>query len=153
MDIVKATIQEWRDLGFHYDRDDYAKRWLIQGSREGMNRFAALLAAFAANPRNDVAFEHDHYGPYGYLKVMNTPGERGFTEKAINAPRRDFDALAALIRVRVSTAVPGMTFSVKESFAPHSVYDLVLDVREDGFDPSSEDEWLKKKISEQCNRP
>ena len=36
------TREEWRELGFFYDRDDDAKEWRLRGSRDGLRRFARL---------------------------------------------------------------------------------------------------------------
>ncbi|MFN0019926.1 MAG: hypothetical protein ACKVP0_16840 [Pirellulaceae bacterium] len=94
MDVIAATIREWRDLGFHYDRDDVLREWTISGTRRGINGFSAILRRFAADERNDIPFEHDHLGPYGYLKIMNVPGQRGFDSSAIVASRQEFAELA-----------------------------------------------------------
>lgn len=40
MEIIAATIQEWRELGFHYDCDNDRCVWTITGSVVGLARFA-----------------------------------------------------------------------------------------------------------------
>lgn len=149
MDIVNATIEEWRDLGFHYDLSDDCRVWTITGSATGLARFAQILRQFAANPQNDVPFEHDHYGPYGYLKIMNVSDERGFNSNAIFAPRREFAKLAELIDARHATAKAGSSFELSQDFAPGSEYELRLIVAPDDFDPGLYDPWVQQKLSEQ----
>ncbi|MEQ1904533.1 MAG: hypothetical protein ABL888_10135 [Pirellulaceae bacterium] len=149
MDIIKATIREWRELGFHYDRNDDRRVWTITGSRTGIGRFSGLLRKFAADIRNDLLYEHDHYGPYCYLKIMNVPSERGFNSNAICAPRLDFEILADIVDSQTTHAKTGDTFGIKQHFCPDSEYNLNLSVMDDDFDPGMFDSWVKEKISEQ----
>jgi hypothetical protein len=148
MDIINATIQEWRDLGFHYERDDDRQLWTFKGSISGLGQFAKILRKFSADPRNDVPFEHDHYGPYMYLKIMNVSDERGFDSNSLFAPRRDFAELADLIDARLSSASSGDTFDMRQEFAPDSEYELRLIITDDDFDPGLYDPWVQQKISE-----
>lgn len=149
MDIITATIEEWRELGFHYDLDDDHRVWPLTGSPIGLSRFAEILRQFASNPRNDIRFEHDHYGPYGYLKVMNNPDERGFNSNAIFAPRCEFSKLADLIDSRLANSNTGSTIDLSHDFAPNSEYELRLNVAPEDFDPGLFDPWVQQKISEQ----
>jgi hypothetical protein len=82
--------------------------------------------------------EHDHYGPYGFLVVMTLP-DAGFDGEAIRGPLTDLTQLANLIEAKVAAAKPGSVIRIREEFARDSPYALVLDVREDGFDPASAD--------------
>jgi hypothetical protein len=148
MDIVTATIEEWRDLGFHYDLDDERHVWALTGSPIGLSRFATILRQFASDSRNDVRFEHDHYGPYGYLKIMNNPEERGFNSNAIFAPRSEFSELADLIESRLAKSKTGSTINLSHDFAPKSEYELRLIVAPEDFDPGLFDPWVQQKISE-----
>ena len=151
MDIVETTIQEWRELGFHYDRNDDKRTWRVRGSKEGLFKFASILCDFSVDPKNDAQFAHDHYGPYGYLKIMNIPERRGFTENAIHASRSDMAVLASLIQEFASKNKPGSIISLRKDFAPNSEYDLILEFMEDGFDPSADDEWIKMKKNEESS--
>jgi len=153
MDIIAATIEEWRTLGFHYDLSDERRVWTITGSVVGLSRFADILRRFASDSRNDAPFEHEHYGPYGYLKIMNVPDERGFNSNALFAPRSEFTTLAALIDARLTDAQPGVTFELSRDFAPDSEYELRLVVAPDDFDPGLFDPWVQQKIGEQAQTP
>ena len=137
----RATRREWRELGFFYDRDDHTKVWKLTGSREGLLRFRDALLSYVANPRNAINSEHEHYGPYSYLEVMTWP-EAEFDAHAIRGPVADLTRLAALIEAKLATARPGSTVRIQEEFAPESSYALVLDLREDGFDPAAADPML-----------
>ena len=70
MNIIEDTKAEWRELGFFYDRNDQKKEWLFQGDREGLLKLADLFRRYGKNEKNRSLFEHDHYGPYMYFKVI-----------------------------------------------------------------------------------
>jgi hypothetical protein len=138
----QATTREWRELGFFYERDDQTKIWKLTGSRAGLLRFRDALLSYVADPRNASKSEHEHYGPYSYLEVMTWP-EAGFDERAIRGPLKDLTRLAALIEAKLSAVRPGSAVRIQEEFAFNSPYALILDLREDGFDPASADSHLK----------
>lgn len=54
----------------------------------------------------------------------------------------DLERLAKLIEAKLATAHPGSSVLIQEEFAPNSPYGLVLDLREDGFDPATADPLL-----------
>ena len=136
-----ATRREWRELGFFYDRDDHAKVWLLTGSRAGLLGFCDVLRAYAADPRNELQSEHEHYGPYAYLEVMTWP-EAGFDDHAIRGSLPDIARLATIIENTLAAALPGSTIRIQEEFAEDSPYGLILNLKEDGFDPASADHAL-----------
>ncbi len=68
--VDDATRREWRELGFFYDYDEKQACWRLVGAQAGLLKFCELLRQYADNPKNDKLSEHDHYGPYSYLKVM-----------------------------------------------------------------------------------
>ena len=132
------TQAEWRELGFFYDRDDAAKEWVLIGSRDGLLRFAHLLHDYVADPRNAMKSGHEHYGPYMYLEVMTWP-ESGMDGHSIHGPIPDLERLARLVEDRVSTMEASTITRIRDEFAVGSPYSLVLHLRPDDFDPSSED--------------
>jgi hypothetical protein len=136
-----ATRREWRKLGFFYDRDDDSKSWRLIGSGAGLLRFRDALLSYATDPRNATDSEHEHFGPYSYLKVMTAPNA-GFDGHSIHGSVSDIRRLATLIETMLAPAHAGATIRIREDFAPDSLYALVLDVREDGFDPASADPML-----------
>jgi len=139
--LNESIREDWRDLGFFYNRNDQDKTWTLTGSRAGLLRFRDALLAYAADPRNALKSEHEHYGPYSYLEVMTWP-EAGFDRHAIRGPLADLARLAGLIEDKIAKARPGSSVRIREEFATDSPYALLLDVREDGFDPASADPGL-----------
>jgi hypothetical protein len=139
--LKEQTRSEWRALGFFYDRDDNSKEWLLIGSRAGLLRFAALLRAYVADPRNEMKSEHEHYGPYMYLEVMTWP-ETGMDDHTIHGPLDQLQRLAILVDEKVSDLEPGTKARIRDEFAPGAEYSLVLDLRPDNFDPASTDTGL-----------
>jgi hypothetical protein len=99
------------------------------------------LLSYAADPRNALKSEHEHYGPYSYLEVM-TSSNAGFHHHAIEGSLADLARLAVLIETKLATARPGSTVRIREEFATDGPYALVLDLREDGFDPAAADPLL-----------
>jgi len=142
----RATRQQWRDLGFFYDRDDQARVWRLTGSRAGLLRFRDALLEYAADRRNTPKGEHEHYGPNMYLEIM-TWQEAGFDGHAIRGPLKDLARLAKLVEAKLAQAHPGSSVLIQEEFAADSPYALALDLREDGFDPATADPLLPAEES------
>jgi hypothetical protein len=86
--------------------------------------------------------EHDHYGPYSYLEIM-TWNEPGFGDHAIRGSLGDLARLASIVEAKLADAAPESRIAIRDEFAGGSPYSLVLDVREAGFDPASEDSSLR----------
>ncbi len=138
-DMTDEHIKEqWRKLGFFCELDDQRKLWTLTGSRAGLLFFPDLLLGFVADPRNASNGQHEHYGPYGSLEVMNWP-DAGFDGHAIRGSLTALAHLAALIEAKLASAQPGEPILIREEFSPESPYTLLLDVRVDGFDPASAD--------------
>jgi hypothetical protein len=144
--LNKSIRDDWRDLGFFYNRDDQDKTWTLTGSRAGLLRFRDALLAYVADPRNAMKSEHEHYGPYSCLEIMTWP-EAGFDDHAIRGPVADLARLARLIEDKIADARPGSAVRIQEEFAKDSPYALLLDVRQDGFDPASEDPGLPPEVA------
>jgi hypothetical protein len=135
--IKERTRAEWRELGFFYDLNHSLKEWLLIGSRGGLLRFSELLRAYASNPRREGMSEHDHYGPYMYLKVMTWP-HAGIDANTIHGTRDDLRRLASLVEEKVAALAPGDRARIRDEF-PLSEYALVMELRDDSFDPASPD--------------
>lgn len=144
--LDERTRNEWRELGFFYKLDHKTKEWRLVGSRDGLLRFRDLLLDYVSDPRNEQPSEHDHFGPYWYLEVMTWP-EAGFDDHAIRGSLDDLRRLAALVEIKLSSAQDGYRISIRDEFAIDSPYELILDVREDSFDPAAADPMLTKDAS------
>jgi hypothetical protein len=139
--VAEMTRREWRDLGFFYYSDDDAREWQLTGSKEGLLRFAGCLDAYATDPQFADQSEHDHFGPHMYLKVM-TWLDAGIDGRSIHGTQEDIQRLATLVRRKLSVAHAGETVAVGREYVADAEYKIVFHVKEDGFDPASEDPQL-----------
>jgi hypothetical protein len=141
--LDQLMIDEWRELGFYYDRDDRmdVNQWRFYGSKQGLQKFVSLLNDYTANSRNDALSEHDHYGPYGYLKIM-TSDEQRITERHIEGTIQDFKRLRDIIAEKLSNAQPGQTFTIDKDYGVDNTVTAKFFVMADDFDPPSMDELI-----------
>jgi hypothetical protein len=141
--LKEVTRQEWRDLGFYYAQDDAPQgAWRIVGSTVGLAAFLAKLVEYAARPSNAGLGEHEHYGPYFYLKVM-TSSDAGIDAHSIRGSLADLRRLADLVSKALAHAKPGDLVALGGDYVERPSYELLLDVREDNFDPASADPDLR----------
>lgn len=136
-----ATRQEWMTLGFYYISNDDNKIWTFVGSRWGLAQFVSLLRAYIANPSSKKLSEHQHYGPYMYLKVT-TSRYPSIDKYGINGQCADIDRLANIIEQKLSQITPGETFVISSEYIPDCEYSLVFEAKNDGFNPASADPQL-----------
>jgi hypothetical protein len=138
-DLTEDQIkQQWRKLGFFCELDDQKKLWVLTGSRAGLLYFPDLLLGYVNDPQNAVDGSKQHYGPYGSLEIM-TWANAGLDAHAIRGSLDDLTRLAELVEGKLVTAEAGESITIRDEFAAQSPYGLFLDVRPDGFDPSSSD--------------
>ncbi len=130
--------QEWRKLGFFHEIDTKKNLRKLTGSRPGLLRFRDILLEYAADPRNALTSEHEHYGPYGSLEVMTWP-DAGVDGHAVRGSLADLTRLANIVETKLSAATPGSLIHIGEEYASDSPFTLLLDVRGDAFDPASLD--------------
>ena len=143
-DIRERTRREWRELGFFYSRDEETKVWKLVGSRSGLLGFRDVLLEYADDPSNDYKSEHEHYGP-NYLEIMTWP-EPGLDDHAIHGSLTDLRRLAAIVEGRLGRSQAGEVIRIRDEFAANSPYALILDVREDDFDPARADPKLREEV-------
>jgi hypothetical protein len=132
------TRREWRELGFYYDRDDDQKAWRIVGALDGLQKFSRAVRTYATNLKNAAPSKHDHFGPYMYLTIGTWP-EEVITDGWIAGPLERLAKLADDIDEVIATARVGDQIPVGAKFAPNSSYDLILELRDDSFDPAKAD--------------
>lgn len=139
--------QQWRKLGFFCELDDKERLWVLTGSRAGLLYFPDLVLGYVNDPKNSVDGSKQHYGPYGSLELM-TWTNPGFDAHSIRGSLDDLTRLAELVEAKLATAQPGEPIRIRDEYASDSPYTLMLDVRTDGFDPSSTDrEHLGKTLN------
>ncbi len=138
----EATRLQWRHLGFYYTQDDPPRPgWRIVGSTAGLATFGAMLVDYVARPNNAGLSEHEHWGPYCYLKVM-TSTKAGIDADGIHGTLADLRRLACLVVAALEHAKPGDAIALGSAYVGTPSYELLLDVREADFDPASADPEL-----------
>jgi hypothetical protein len=139
--VDNLTRSEWRELGFFYDYDAATRTWLIAGSREGLLHFAALVADCAAHPAFKELSQHEHYGPYMYLKIMSW-SEPSITDNAIAGTVRDLERLSSVVRSRASVLPPGSEVDIASEYYSGTDHRLLLRCHDSDIDPASLDPLL-----------
>jgi len=114
---------------------------MLTGSREGLGRFPDLIHAYLATERSSAISEHEHLGPHMYLEI-STSDRPGIDGHAISGNPSDLARLASIVRAKLTAARAGAEIEVSGEYAPAATYHLVLNVREDTFDPASLDQQL-----------
>lgn len=136
-ELRAQTIAEWNDLGFWYDRTPESG-WVIRGAQAGLEKLAALLDRYATDPRNAKLSEHDHFGPYMYLKVV-TWSSSEINQDGIYGTLKDIVRLAALVRECVGSCNPGDSFALAQAFSTASSTEFTLVCEPDSFSPGAYD--------------
>lgn len=134
----ESTRKAWRELGFYCGKNDAAKEWRIVGSVAGLRKFAAEIRAYASNPANDRLSEYTQFGPAMNLEI-GTSHQTEITEQWIGGPVVDLLRLATFIERSAQVNVVGKSVALRSNFSPMAPYELILDVRDDAFDPASAD--------------
>ena len=137
----QATRDEWRELGFFYERTDEPPRWRFVGSAAGLANLVKLLDAYVRDPRNETISEHDHYGPYMYLKVQ-TSESANIDSQSIRGTLADLARLRDLIADGLRDLRPGQSLAIAPEYSPAVSFPLRLELREPEFDPASADSAL-----------
>ena len=140
--VNELVRNEWRRLGFYYDRDDDTREWKLTGPRHGLLNFSRLLIRYADNPQNDAKSEHDHFGPHMYLKIMTWP-DAGIGRNAIHGTLDDLRRLGCILRDAISGMEVGEVARIQTQFVADAEYTIVLIASSDAADPSSMDPQLK----------
>ena len=134
----EATRRAWRELGFFCGRNDAAKEWRVVGSVKGLRKFAAEIRSYASNPAHDRLSEYTQFGPAMNLEV-GTSHQTEITEQWIGGPLVELLRLATFIERSAQANVVGKCITLRSNFSPMAPYELILDVRDDAFDPASAD--------------
>lgn len=145
-DIKQHTIEDWRDLGFFYDFDKENNRWLLVGSRNGLLHLSEYLKDYVSNPKNNKPGEHKHFLPYSFLTIV-TSDVPEITDYGVFGAVTDLENLANLIETKLKISQVGDLIEIGGEYSTDSRVSLLLQVKEDDFDPSSADKfsWLNKK--------
>jgi len=136
IDIDQMIINEWRELGFCYDLEvkNESKEWRFYGTKNGLMKFVDILDKYVANPVNETLSEHDHYGPYGYLKIM-TWDKPIITENYIAGSLNDLNYLKNLLNKMLSEVAIGESFDIAKFYGSDNGVAAKFFVMPDPFDP------------------
>lgn len=141
-DKTKAiTKEEWRLLGYYYDIDHENKKWIIIGSKFGIEQFVLQLKEYAASKKNEAISEHDHWGPYGYLKIM-TWKHPDINKDCICGSLEDIRKLSQIIEKYLDNSQINQIFEIRGDYAKDCDYSIEFRIKEYGFDPAAEDTQL-----------
>jgi hypothetical protein len=140
-DIDEMIKQEWRDLRFYYELEEYNdfKQWRFYGSKSGLLNFINLLEIYTANKANDKISEHDYYGPYHYLKIM-TWDKPKITENYFAGTMEDLNNLAGIITSKLNAVGVGHTFVISKEYGESNTASARFFIMADDFDPVSMDD-------------
>lgn len=145
IDLDRITIEEWRQLGFYYDlvEKGSTKEWQFSGSKKGLSNFAEILTSYTDNGKNDSLSEHEHVGPYNYLKIM-TWYKPVITDQYFAGTIQDLKALANLICEKLKSTQEGEAFSIDADYGVDNTAATNFLVKADTFDPASMDDQIQK---------
>lgn len=137
----QATAEDWRTLGFYYECDEIKQEWRFVGSRTGLRNLAYLFIEYSSNPYNMRNSEHQHYGPYMYLKIATAP-DFGIGKYGFRGSLDNFHDLGRQINDKIMSAAQNTTIIFVPVWSGMADYRLIFDVRQEGFDPASADQQL-----------
>jgi hypothetical protein len=140
--LRQETRREWRALGFFYDYQDAARCWIIRGSRNGLRYFADILREYAREPAHAGLAQHEHYGPYSYLKLVTWSSPR-IVEDGLYGQLTDFQRLSEVVEAKVLESLPGASFRLEDGYGDANEAALVVEVASDDFDPAEADVALR----------
>ena len=93
--------------------------------------------------QQDALSEHEHYGPYIYLKVQ-TADSPEIDSKGIRGSLADLARLRDLIASGLRNLRVGESLIIGPEYSPAVRFPLNLELREDEFDPASADPALSE---------
>ena len=140
--LDQSISEAWRDLGFYYEFNETDSQWQFVGSKEGLAQFVRLLRDYAADPQNSKIYEHEHFGPYWYLKVM-TFTKPDISESAIVGDPSDIARLANLFERKLLETPEDMSFTIREEYCPGCSSAICVKIEKSGFDPATADLLLQ----------
>ncbi|MBN2736070.1 MAG: hypothetical protein JXR70_03755 [Spirochaetales bacterium] len=136
--LKNITKEDWRKLGFYYERDDKEKKWVFVGSKYGLEDFCIILNEYSENKNNEIIGEHIHLGPYEYLKIM-TSDHFKVTEDWICGSLQDLKKLSSLIKEEIKITKIDTIKIIENDFFQESDFLLELRVMQYGYDPATAD--------------
>ena len=140
----EQTRAEWMGLGFFYSYDELERSWLVRADRDGMKRLGDALRSYASNPRHEAISEHEHYGPYSYLKFV-TWAEAKIVPDGFYGTLADLAKLANIVTNAIAKARVGDIIRIDDVYSTASEARLELSLEPDGFAVASADPECAKR--------
>ena len=103
--------------------------------------FIKVLEDYVSDDRNDIISEHEHYWPYGELKIM-TLDKPQITSQHFAGSLEDLKGLGEIIKNKLDALKPGDTFSIDKEFGIDNTVTTKFFIMSDDFDPPSMDELI-----------
>lgn len=141
----QATAEDWRKLGFYYECDEEKQVWRFVGSKAGLYKLAYLFIEYSSNPYNQKISEHQHYGPYMYLKIA-TSVDFGIGKYGFCGSLRNFNDLGRQINDKIMSAEENSTIVFVPIWSSVTDYRLIFDVRQENFDLATVDLQLDLSV-------
>ena len=140
VDIDQRIKDEWRELGFYYDLEESVNKneWKFYGSKQGLQNLVKLLEDYTNNSANDFPSEHDHYGPYSYLKIM-TWDKATITENYIAGTIKDLKNFRNILAIKLEKFQVGQSFTIDKDYGVDNTATATFFIMENNFDPVSMD--------------
>jgi hypothetical protein len=142
--LINITKEDWRKLGFYYERDDVNKKWILIGSKNGLENFCIILDRYVENRRNMRIGEHEHIGPYSYLIIM-TSKVFNVTSDHICGSLEDLKKLNIILKTEIRNILDQELPTnklIEDNFVNGNNYMIELRLMEYGYDPATADTQL-----------
>jgi hypothetical protein len=144
VELKNEARREWRELGFFFNYDAAARKWIVVGPPSGIRKFRAMLVAYGTEPSPGALSEHEHYGPYQDLKLV-TWSAAEIRKDGIYGRPSDFVRLAdevdRALESGATSVVVGAGFTGSAA-TDSGRNELEIQVAPDDFDPASADSAL-----------
>jgi len=137
-DLDETTRSEWAALGFFYEYDEPSRVWRIRASHAGVGRLASELRRYGQDPGNAAISEHEHYGPYGYLKFVTWKEPKILPDGIYGRPD-DFERLAEIVATTTKSLAVGGRVVVDQMYSSGNEASLDIAIEADDFDVASAD--------------
>ena len=139
--LKNITKEDWRLLGYYYDRDDKDRKWIFKGSKYGLEEFCIYLEKYSGQIKNRNVGEHEHIGPYSYLTIM-TSDTPAISKKYISGSLDDLKKLSKLLRGKIKDSKVNEILKIDEEYCLDCEYSLEFWIMDYGSDPAIEDKQL-----------
>ncbi len=131
----QTVCEQWRKLGFFYESRAEDRLWFLAGSKEGLLKLHDILTGYVRDPQYNEISAHEHYGPYMYLEIM-TWTKPGINDHSIHGSIEDLQRLAEIFISKLRNTAVGNHFVIGSDYAADSEYSILVEVKEEGFDPA-----------------